>query len=211
MPESADDPSAEDRSGDTRAPKVELNPDGSLVEIEPGSWFVGFVPQIEREWWSFLAHETHKHCFALRPAGRRDWIVFESWWRRVLVATIDEEAAAKYLRWGHEGDVLLVREEVPGRSNQVRIWVNCANLIAHMLGRAYWVWTPHGLYRRLQREPGTCHVDTSVLLGRDLSEIGSDGSRVVRACGHCLPETQQPGRRGTERPFCMKCGRELET
>lgn len=190
--------------------ELKLNPDGSLVELEPGSWFVGIVPPIEKEWWNRFAHKDHTHVFALRPVGDGQWLIVESWWTRVQIAVVNPAAARKFLRWGAEGDVFLVQEDVPGRSTQWRIWVNCANLVAHVLGRSYWVWTPHQLYRRLTKEPDACHINASALLEKDLSEIGSGESRVVEHCEHCRPGTAQPGRRGTAKPFCMKCGRDLE-
>ncbi len=75
---------------------------------------------------------------------------------------------------------LLVGEAIPGSSNQVRIWVNCANLVAHLLGRPYWIWTPHQLYRRLLEEADTCHLNASALLEQDISALGTQDSLTVR-------------------------------
>jgi hypothetical protein len=54
-----------------------LNPDGSLVMLERGCWFVCFVPGIERQWWHPFAHKVHKHVFALRSEEDDRWTVFE--------------------------------------------------------------------------------------------------------------------------------------
>ena len=86
--------------------------------------------------------------------------------------------------------------------------MNCAALAAYLLGRPYWVWTPHALYRRLLREPNVCRVDVSELLNRDLSKLGSAGSRTVAACEECRPNHPKR-RKGSAKPFCMKCGRDL--
>ena len=194
--------------GHIEAVKLGLNLDGSLVPLEPGSWFVCFVPAFARQWWHRFIHPVHAHVFALRPEHGGEWTVFEPWWTRLLVATITPEQAAKFLRWGAQGDVLLVLEAVPGGSTQLRGWLTCALLAAHMLGRTYFVWTPHQLYRRLIREPNVCRVDVSALLKMDLSSLAEKGSRTVLACAECATgnETRRPG---TAKPFCMHCGRDL--
>lgn len=188
--------------------ELRLNPDGSLVLLEPGSWFVCFVPPIDKQWWHPFLHRVHKHVFALRPALDGDWTVFEPWWTRLMVATITPLQAVKFLRWGAMGDVLLVKEGVPGGSSQIRGMMTCAALAAHMLGRTYFVWTPHQLYKRLLREPTVCRVDVSVLLETDLTTLTQKNSRLIAACDACVPgQMQQPP--GAAKPFCMKCGRDL--
>ena len=188
--------------------KLQLNPDGSLVQLDAGDWFVCFVPGIDRQWWHPFVHKVHKHVFAMRPAGEGNWTLFEPWWTRLLTATITSEQAKKFLRWGALGDVLLVREAIPGYGGQVRGWMNCAALAAYLLGRPYWVWTPHALYRRLMREPSVCRVDVSALLSQDLSKLGANDSRAVVACEECRPDDPKP-RPGAPKPFCMNCGRDL--
>lgn len=117
--------------------------------------------------------------------------------------------ARKFLVWGSRGDVLLVREAVPGHGSQLRGWMNCAALSSYLLGRRYWVWTPHGLYKRLLKEPNVCHVDVSILLEQDLDHLASPDSRVIAACPHCMPDA--PRQPGAAKPFCMKCGRDFES
>lgn len=188
--------------------KLQLNPDGSLVQLDAGDWFVCFVPGIDKQWWHPFVNKRHKHVFAMRPAGNCEWTLFEPWWTRLLTATITNEQAMKFLRWGALGDVLLVREAIPGSGSQVRGWMNCAALASYLLGRPYWVWTPHALYRRLVREPNVCHVDVSELLNRDLSTLGVEGTRSIAACEECRPDNPKP-RDGAPKPFCMNCGRDL--
>lgn len=165
------------------------------------------MPGLERQWWHRFVNARHQHVFALRPESDGRWTVFESWWHRLLTATVDPAQARKFLLWGARGDVLLAREEIPGRSGQLRVWMNCAVLASQLLGRNYFVWTPHGLYRRLAREPGICHVDVSVLLESDLAKLEPEGSRVVAACEACSPGAPRPP--GTKKPFCLHCGRDL--
>lgn len=189
---------------------VKLNPDGSLVQLEAGSWFVCFVPGIDKQWWHPFVHKLHKHVFAMRPVGDGDWTLFEPWWTRLLTATISSEQAKKFLRWGAQGDVLLVRESIPGHSSQVRGWMTCAALANYLLGRPYWVWTPHALYRRLLREPNVCRVNVSALLSHNLVELDTLRSRSIMACDEC--QSDVPKRtRGAAKPFCMKCGRDHES
>ncbi|MBI1213491.1 MAG: hypothetical protein GC190_18680 [Alphaproteobacteria bacterium] len=188
--------------------KLQLNPDGSLVQLSPGDWFVCFVPGINRQWWHRFVNERHKHVFAIRPVGDGKWTLFEPWWTRLLTATITSEQAKKFLRWGAEGDVLLAREAIPGAGGQFRGWMNCAALAAYMLGRRYWVWTPHGLFRRLLREPNVCQIDVSALLEHDLAKLGSEESRDVLACEECRPDHPKHPE-GAAKPFCMHCGRQL--
>lgn len=82
---------------------LSLNPDGSWIPLEPGSWLVCFVPGINRQWWQPFVHRVHKHVFAIRPAEGGKWIVFEPWRTRLLAATIPPEAAEKFLFWGAMG------------------------------------------------------------------------------------------------------------
>lgn len=80
--------------------ELELNADGSLVQLDAGDWFVCFVPGIDKQWWHPFVHHRHKHVFALRPAENCKWTLFEPWWTRLLTATISNEQAEKFLRWG---------------------------------------------------------------------------------------------------------------
>lgn len=196
--------------GRTGPESVELVLDsyGSVVSLEPGSWFVCFVPGLERQWWHWFVHQKHQHVFALRPEPGGRWTVFEPWWRRLLTATVNEIQVRKFLAWGSRGDVLLVREAVPGAGHQVRGWMNCAVLSSFLLGRNYWVVTPHGLYQRLVREPNVCRVDVSALLEGDLAGTATEESRVIAACEACTPDAPRPP--GAIKPFCMHCGRDLD-
>lgn len=188
--------------------KIEVDKNGSPVTLEAGSWFVCFVPGLFKQWWQPFVHKVHKHVFVMRPAGQGEWTLFEPWWTRLLTATITSEQAKKFLLWGARGDVLLVREAIPGRGSQLRGWMNCAGLASYLLGRPYWVWTPHALYKRLIREPNVCRVDVSALLSNGLDSLTGSNSRVVHACAHCGRGAK--GRSpGAPKPFCMCCGRNL--
>lgn len=187
--------------------KLELDANGSPVTIEPRGWFVCFVPGLVKQWWHRFVDERHKHVFALRPAGRDQWTLFEPWWHRLLTATITAAQARKFLVWGARGDVLHVREAVPGSGSQVRGWMTCAALVSYLLGRDYWVWTPHGLYNLLLREPGVCHVDASQLL--QLGEMQLAESSVASAACTGCGEGALERRPGAPKPFCMSCGRDL--
>ncbi|MFQ5846593.1 MAG: hypothetical protein ACE5IQ_02850 [Candidatus Methylomirabilales bacterium] len=194
------------RGHDLETIELEIDQDGSPVTLEAGSWFVCFVPGLKKQWWQPFVNKRHKHVFAMRPAGKHEWTLFEPWWHRLLTATITSEQARKFLLWGARGDVLLVREAIPGRGSQVRGWMDCAGLTSYLLGRPYWVWTPHGLYKRLLREPNVCRVDISVLLTLDDDELAK-GSRVIAACDECSPGARKR-RPGAPKPFCICCGRD---
>lgn len=198
----------EERRRDAGTIKLDVDRDGSPVTLEAGSWFVCFVPGLVKQWWHPFVHKVHKHVFAMRPAGPGEWTLFEPWWHRLLTATITSEQARKFLLWGARGDVLLVREAIPGHGSQIRGWMNCAGLSSFLLGRPYWVWTPHALYKRLLCEPNVCHVDVSVLLSQGLDALTGRDSRVVHACEECAPGTKKR-RPGAPKPFCMCCGRDL--
>ncbi len=187
--------------------KIEVDKDGSPVTLVAGSWFVCFVPGLKKQWWQPFVHKKHKHVFAMRPEKSGEWILFEPWWHRLLTATITSEQARKFLLWGARGDVLYVRETIPGHGSQVRGWMNCAALASYLLGRPYWVWTPHRLYKLLLREPNVCRVDVSLLLALDAAQLAR-GSRAIPACDLCAPGALE-GQPGAPKPFCMKCGREL--
>jgi hypothetical protein len=89
----------------------------------------------------------------------------------VSVLTLDE--AVKFLRWGAAGNILQVREAIPGNGNQARGWSNCAVLTAFLLGRSFWTWTPHGLYQRLLAAPGTRVVDLSEWLANHVRDVAT--------------------------------------
>src|SRR5215831_10853955 len=144
---------------------LQVDRNGSPVTLEEASWYVCFVPGLQKQWWHPFVHKVHKHVFAIRPAGPDHWTLFEPWWHRLLTATITSEQARKFLLWGARGDVLLVREAIPGHGSQVRGWMNCAALVCYLLGRQYRVWRPHSLYKLLLREPNVSQVDVSLLLG----------------------------------------------
>lgn len=88
----------------------------------------------------------------MKPEAGGNWTLFEPWWSRIMVSGISEAQAQRFLAWGARGDVLLVTELVPGKSSQIRGWMSCAALVAHLLGRPYWVWTAHQLYCKLSAE-----------------------------------------------------------
>jgi hypothetical protein len=138
---------------------VEIDSDGSPVTFPPAEWFVCFVPGLQKQWWHRFANASYQHVFAMRMVDDGSWIIVEPWWTRMLVNVLSLDEAVKFLRWGATGNILRVREAVPGHGNQVRGWANCAVLTAFLLGRSYRTWTPYGLYRRLVAEHGARPVD----------------------------------------------------
>lgn len=199
---------ADPRKHDLEEIKLELDKDGAPVTIEPRAWFVCFVPGFAKQWWHRFVHERHKHVFAMRPAGPGQWTLFEPWWHRLLTATITSEQMRKFLIWGVRGDVLHVCEAVPGRGSQMRGWITCATFASYLLGRKYWVWTPHGLYKLLLREPGVCRVAVSALLRLDEAQL-ADASLVIAACEEGCASGTPKRRPGAPKPFCIDCSRNL--
>ena len=121
------------RGRDLEVFQLELDQYGSPVPLKPAGWYVCFVPGLQKQWWHRYANKKHKHVFAIRPAGPGEWTLFEPWWHRLLTATITSEQARKFLLWGARGDVLHVREAIPGRGSQVRGWMSCATLTSYLL------------------------------------------------------------------------------
>jgi hypothetical protein len=99
------------------------------------------------------------------------WVIFEPWWNRIMVTTLSVDEAVKFLRWGAAGSILKVTERIPGDGSQARGWANCAVQIGLMLGRSYWTWTPHGLYKRLSAEDGVESVDLADFLEEKLISV----------------------------------------
>jgi hypothetical protein len=153
-------------------PVMEIDANGSVVTLPAADWLVCFVPGLYPQWWHRFAHPRHKHVFAIRPLGDGCWLLVEPWWTRLMVNVLTPDQAAKFLQWGAAGDVLRVREAIPGHGTQLRGWSNCAVLVAFLLGRAYWTWTPHGLYRRLAADASVVAVDTHRLLREHFRRIG---------------------------------------
>ncbi|MDZ5454430.1 TetR/AcrR family transcriptional regulator C-terminal domain-containing protein [Labrys sedimenti] len=154
-----------------RAPAIDTY--GSPVAFVPRQWLVCFVPGLQQQWWHCLAHRRHKHVFALLRNSDDSWTLFEPWWSRLLVATINTDQALPFLRWAALGDVLAVTESIPGAGGQLRGWMNCAALTSFLLGRSYWTWTPHGLYRRLLRETKVKRIDVGALFADHFSMLAS--------------------------------------
>jgi hypothetical protein len=123
------------------------------------------------------------------------------------MTTITSEQARKVLFWGARGDVLCVRESVPGCGGQLRGWITCAALASYLLGRPYWVWTPHGLYKLLLREPNVRRVDVSRLVRLNAAQLAK-ASEIIMGCDECMPGALKR-RPGAPKPFCMNCGRDL--
>jgi hypothetical protein len=131
----------------------------SLVTKKPRWWYVAFVPPLDKRWWHRFFHAKHKHCFAMTYVGSPEgtWLLFEPWWSRIMVTEITQAEADKFLAWAGRGDALWVYESLPGRSSQIKFWMTCAVLVAHLLGKNYWCWTPHQLYKRLRKDQwNTC-------------------------------------------------------
>ena len=148
------------RAGGRAGPlSIDIDANGSPVTLAEADWFVCFVPGLERQWWHRFANARHKHVFAIRALDEATWLLVEPWWTRLMVNVLTFDEAIKFLRWGDAGDILKVRESIPGRGSQARGWSNCSVLVSFMLGRSYWTWTPHGLYRCLQAEAGVERVD----------------------------------------------------
>ncbi len=143
---------------------IHIDADGSPVTFPEAEWLICFVPGLRRQWWHRFAHPRHKHVFAIRKLENRTWLLVEPWWTRLMVNVLTFDQALDFLRWGAAGHILKVRESIPGRGNQMRGWSNCAVLMAFLLGRSYWTWTPDGLYRRLIADPGVESVDLAPLL-----------------------------------------------
>jgi hypothetical protein len=144
---------------------------GSPVTVDPVDWFICFVPGLRRQWWHRFVHHKHKHVFAMRPMSNGGWLLVEPWWTRMMVTILTPADAIKFLRWGGTGDILCVREAIPGKASQLRGWSNCAVLTAFVLGRSSWSWTPHGLYRELLREKETRHVNVEQLLMDQFAKV----------------------------------------
>jgi len=141
-----------------------VDQNGSLVSVPPAEWLICFVPGLQKQWWHPFVNAKHKHVFAMRQIDTANWIVVEPWWTRVMVTLLSLADAVKFLRWGACGDILRVREAIPGRGNQARGWSNCAVLCSFILGRASHTWTPHGLYRQLCREKDVKHENVEELI-----------------------------------------------
>jgi hypothetical protein len=161
---------------------------GSPTTIEAGVWFVCFVPGISRQWWHPLVHRIHKHVFAMRPERDGRWTLFEPWWHRLLAASLSPEEARKFLLWAAAGDVVAVREHVPGVGSQVRGWMTCAGLVSYLLGRPYWVWTPHSFYRLLSREVNARRVDVPALLNLGAAEFSAATQAITARLERALPQ-----------------------
>ena len=167
---------------------IAIDANGSPITIEPATWFICFVPGLRRQWWHAFADNRHKHVFALRPLEDGAWLLMEPWWTRMMVNVLTLEQAIKFLRWGSMGDVLKVRERIPGRGSQMRGWANCSVLVSYMLGRSYWTWTPNGLYRRLCSEPDVEQVDVVEFVRR---HVLSESQRHSRAALAWMPKQHE--------------------
>lgn len=170
----------------------EIDANGSPVTIEQATWFVCFVPGLQKQWWHRFAHEKHRHVFAIRKVRDDTWLLVEPWWTRLMVNVLTFDEAVKFLRWGAAGDILEVAESIPGRGSQARGWSNCAVLASFLLGRSYWTWTPHGLYRRLKADPDVKQIDLSLFLKEHMTTLAKKNAdalpQVAQASGTAVLE-----------------------
>jgi hypothetical protein len=163
---------------------LDFDEHGSPVTLEAANWLVCFVPGLRRQWWHGFVHCRHKHVFAMRPEPNGTWTLFEPWWRRLMTASITTEQARKFLIWAAAGDVLLVRESIPGSGGQIFGWANCAVLVSFLLGRGYRAWTPHGFYRRLKRERGVHPIDVSMLVALGTDDLAIASQTIAAGDSH---------------------------
>lgn len=169
-------------AADRVAEAIGIDANGSPVTIGAATWLICFVPGLRRQWWHRFAHDRHKHVFALRPLRDGTWLLVEPWWTRMMVNVLTLDEAIRFLRWGAMGDILKVRESIPGRGSQMRGWANCSVLVSFMLGRAYWTWTPNGLYRKLRAEAEVEPVElTRYLRAHFMSEADRQSARMLKA------------------------------
>ncbi|MEZ1321058.1 TetR/AcrR family transcriptional regulator C-terminal domain-containing protein [Pseudomonas fluorescens] len=152
---------------------IEIDANGSPITVSEASWFICFVPGLQKQWWHRFTNAKHKHVFAMRMVGENTWILVEPWWTRMMVNVLTLDEAVKFLRWGSIGHILKVQEHIPGKGSQARGWSNCAVLMSFLLGRSYWTWTPHGLYRRLRTELTTTCVDLPQFLSEHLEWVAN--------------------------------------
>jgi hypothetical protein len=94
---------------------IEVDADGSPITVHEADWFVCFVPGLQRQWWHRFADAKHKHVFAMRLVDDDTWLLVEPWWTRLMVSVLTLDEAIKFLRWGAAGNILKVREAIPGR------------------------------------------------------------------------------------------------
>ena len=156
---------------------MDIDENGSPVTLPEADWLVCFVPGLRRQWWHRFAHKEHKHVFAIRKLDNDAWLLVEPWWTRLMVNVLTHDQAIKFLQWGADGDVLKVRERIPGQGCQMRGWSNCAVLVAFLLGRSYWTWTPHGLYRRLRADRGVQSVDAAYIFSEYFRSMRDESLR----------------------------------
>lgn len=164
---------ADDTADGADEPALDIDENGSVVTLPAAEWLVCFVPGLYPQWWHRFAHAKHKHVFAIRKLDHESWLLVEPWWTRLMVNVLSANEAIKFLRWGAAGHVLKVREAIPGRGTQLRGWSNCAVLMAFLLGRSYWTWTPHGLYRRLMADANVETINPDQLLSEHFRGIGN--------------------------------------
>lgn len=171
---------------------IEIDRNGSPVSKRPSEWFVCFVPGLQEQWWHRFTNPRHQHVFALKMVEGDQWIIFEPWWTRIMVTTLGIDEAVKFLRWAAAGSILRVRESIPGTGSQTRGWANCAVLVSLMLGRPYWTWTPHGLYKRLSAENDVESVELADFLEEKLismtRKIAADSLGDVFALAKLSPD-----------------------
>lgn len=152
---------------------IEIDANGSPITVSEATWFICFVPGLQKQWWHRFTNAKHKHVFAMRMVDENTWILVEPWWTRLMVNVLTLDEAVKFLRWGDVGDIVKVRENIPGKGSQARGWSNCAVLMSFLLGRSYWTWTPHGLYRRLLAEPDAIRIDLPSFLAEHLQRLAN--------------------------------------
>ena len=175
-------------ANDVETVDIEIDANGSPVTLEAADWLVCFVPGLRKQWWHGLVNAKHKHVFAMRMVDENTWLIMEPWWTRNMVNVLSFDQAVQYLRWAAAGDIIKVREAVPGRGSQTRGWSNCAVLVSFMLGRRYRTWSPHGLYKKLKAERGAQVVDVSRLLVDHCTTVAIRTTREVLSASTRQPD-----------------------
>ena len=82
---------------------IPIDENGSPVTLDPSCWYVCFVPGLQRQWWHPFVHRLNKHVFVIRPDGEGRWLLIESWWNRIMAATLTGEQAERFPPVGRAG------------------------------------------------------------------------------------------------------------
>lgn len=115
-------------------------------------WYIFFTSSRLRHWLIPLLDPYFQHCYAVKESkGGQFWIKVDYQYSHTNVELLTKADYPHIRAIDKSAVILTVRAKIKPKKGRHTLNVfNCVEQVKSLLGiRAFWVWTPYQLYRRL--------------------------------------------------------------